>query len=119
MTRFDTSTAECFSNRFVFVVFNLPKTTLTVCHYTGPRGGGTTNKLLLSTTLTYVFANVARPLRFSFLFMTPTLFMIRIVLTNTTCVVTRVLGVTMKLAFSNNFLSLFLFNVLRKGTGAD
>lgn len=117
--RFDTSTAECFSKRFVFVVFNLPNTTLTVCRYTGPRGGGRTNKLLLSTTLTYVVAKVARPLRFSFLFITPVLFTMRIVLTKSTCVVTRVLGVTIKLAFSNKFVSLFLFNVLRKGTGAD
>lgn len=106
------------ANGFPFVVFNLPTTTLTVCRRTHPRGGIMIKNLVTSTTLASFLANVARPLRFSFLFMTPVLFTIRTIFTNLSFVAVRLLSMGVNVAFSNNLVSCVLFNLVgpRAGT---
>lgn len=63
--------AHFFTNHFTAVVFNLPTTSLTVCRSVPGWGHGTGNNVCFDDTLASFLANVARPLRCVFLFITP------------------------------------------------
>lgn len=89
------------------VLFNLPTTTLTVCH-AAPRSGGTGMGTLVVTNITtYFISNVARPLRFSFVFVTPTLFIFRTVVNNVSFVLVSLLKMVINGA-NNKFVSFLL-----------
>ncbi|MCC8049355.1 MAG: glucose PTS transporter subunit IIA [Clostridiales bacterium] len=131
ITHFSADATRYFSGEFIFMIFGLPGAALAMYHcvgkgpYSASRRSGEWDAekiagrkkqaggLLLSAALTCMATGITEPLEFSFLFVTPALFAVQVVLAGSCYMVAHMLNIAIGLTFSGGFLDFFLFGILQ------
>ena len=113
VAHFSADATRYFSGEFIFMIFGLPGAALAMYHCAKPEKKKAAGGLLLSAALACMATGITEPLEFSFLFVTPALFVVQVILAGTAYMIAHILNIAVGLTFSGGLLDFFLFGILQ------
>ena len=106
-------TAGAFTTgKYPFMMFGLPAAALAIYKNARPERKKVVGGLMLSAALTSFLTGITEPLEFSFLFVTPLLYVIHVFLAGTSFLVMHLLHVKIGMTFSGGFIDYILYGLL-------
>ncbi|MBS4205939.1 glucose-specific PTS transporter subunit IIBC [Lederbergia citrea] len=100
------------AGEFPIMMFGLPAAALAMYHAARPEKKKLVAGLLASGALTSFLTGITEPIEFSFLFLSPVLFLIHAILDGLSFVLMTYLGVNIGYTFSGGGIDFFLFGIL-------
>ncbi|MGN0299287.1 MAG: glucose PTS transporter subunit IIA [Lachnospiraceae bacterium] len=113
VTHYSVEATRYFSGEFIFMMFGLPGAALAMYHCAKKEKKKKAGKLLLSASLGSMMMGITEPLEFSFLFVSPYLFAIQVVLAGSAYMVAHMCDIAVGVTFSGGFFDLFLYGILQ------
>ena len=113
VAHFSADATRYFSGEFIFMILGLPGAALAMYRCAKPEKKKAAGGLLLSAALACMFTGIKEPLEFSFLFLSPALFVLQVILAGAAYMIAHMLNIAVGLTFSGGFLDLFLFGILQ------
>ena len=113
ITRFSVEACRFMSGKFPLMIFGLPGAALAMYSCADKSKKKAVGGLLLSAALTSVLTGITEPIEFTFLFVTPVLYVIHSVFAGLAYMLMHLLNVSVGMTFSGGVIDLFLFGVLQ------
>ena len=113
ITKFSVSATRFMSGKFPFMIFGLPGAALAMYTCADDKKKKATGGLLLSAALTSMLTGITEPIEFTFLFVSPILYVIHSVLAGASYMLMHILDVGVGMTFSGGIIDLTLFGVLQ------
>ena len=113
IAHFSADATRYFSGEFIFMIFGLPGAALAMYRTAKPEKKKAAGGLLLSAALASMLTGITEPIEFSFLFVAPMLFVVKVILAGSAYMIAHMLNIAVGLTFSGGFLDLFLFGILQ------
>ena len=110
---FSSEATRYFTGKFILMMFGLPGATLAMYHCASIKNKKRVKSLLLPATLTCILTGITEPIEFSFLFISPLLFVIEAILAGTGYMIAQIFNVTIGLTFSGGIIDFITFGVLQ------
>lgn len=111
--RFSVSATRFMSGKFPFMIFGLPAAAYAMYRTARPEKRKVVGGLLLSAALTAMLTGITEPIEFTFLFVSPILYVIHCVLAGLSYMLTHIFGVGVGMTFSGGLIDLTLFGILQ------
>lgn len=108
----DITAGHFMAGEFPIMMFGLPAAALAMYHQARPENKKIVGGLLGSAALTSFLTGITEPIEFSFLFLSPILFVIHAVLDGISFVILYWLNINMGYTFSGGAIDFFLFGVV-------
>ena len=112
-TKFSVSATRFMSGKFPFMIFGLPGAALAMYTCADDKKKKAAGGLLLSAALTSMLTGITEPIEFTFLFISPILYVIHSVLAGASYMLMHILDVGVGMTFSGGIIDLTLFGVLQ------
>ncbi len=112
-TRFSVSATRFMSGKFPFMIFGLPGAALAMYTCADDKKKKAAGGLLLSAALTSMLTGITEPIEFTFLFVSPILYVIHSVLAGASYMLMHILDVGVGMTFSGGIIDLTLFGILQ------
>lgn len=112
-TAFSVSATRFMSGKFPLMIFGLPGAALAMYSCASSKKKKVAGGLLLSAALTSLLTGITEPIEFTFLFVSPLLYVIHSVLAGVSYMLMHILGVGVGMTFSGGIIDLFLFGILQ------
>lgn len=113
VTEFSVEATRFMAGKFPFMIFGLPGAALAMYQCAKPEKRKVVGGLLLSASLTAILTGITEPLEFTFLFVSPLLYVIHCILAGLSFMLMHILKVGVGMTFSGGFIDLFLFGILQ------
>lgn len=113
VTKYFSGVSRYMSGRFITMMFGLCGAALAIYHTAKPELKKVVGGLMLSAALTSFLTGITEPLEFSFLFVTPLLYVIHAFLDGLAFMMADVFNITVGQTFSGGFIDFLLFGVLQ------
>lgn len=110
---FSSEATKYFTGKFIFMIFGLPGATLAMYRCAKPKLKKRVKSLLLPATLICILTGITEPIEFSFLFISPCLFVMEAILAGSAYMVAHILNITIGLTFSGGIIDFLAFGVLQ------
>lgn len=110
---FSSEATKYFTGKFLLMMFGLPGATLAMYHCSKEKNKKRVKGLLLPATLICILTGITEPIEFSFLFISPLLFVIESILAGTGYMITQILDITIGLTFSGGAIDFLTFGILQ------
>lgn len=110
---FSVSATRFMSGKFPFMIFGLPAAALAMYRTARPEKRKIVGGLLLSAALTAMLTGITEPIEFTFLFVSPILYVIHCILAGLSYMLTHIFGVGVGMTFSGGLIDLTLFGILQ------
>jgi len=110
---FSVSATRFMSGKFPFMIFGLPAAALAMYRAAKPEKRKVVGGLLLSAALTAMLTGITEPIEFTFLFVSPILYVIHSILAGLSYMLTHIFGVGVGMTFSGGLIDLTLFGILQ------
>lgn len=110
---FSADATRYFSGEFIFMIFGLPGAALAMYRTAKPEKKKAAKGLLLSAALTSMLTGITEPIEFSFLFVSPMLYAVQVILGGAAYMIAHMLNIAVGLTFSGGLLDLFIFGILQ------
>ncbi len=111
--QFSVSATRFMSGKFPFMIFGLPAAALAMYRTARPEKKKIVGGLLLSAALTAMLTGITEPIEFTFLFVSPILYVIHCILAGLSYMLTHIFGVGVGMTFSGGIIDLTLFGILQ------
>lgn len=111
--QFSVSATRFMSGKFPFMIFGLPAAALAMYRTARPEKRKVVGGLLLSAALTAMLTGITEPIEFTFLFVSPILYVIHCILAGLSYMLTHIFGVGVGMTFSGGIIDLTLFGILQ------
>ncbi len=111
--QFSVSATRFMSGKFPFMIFGLPAAALAMYRTARPEKRKIVGGLLLSAALTAMLTGITEPIEFTFLFVSPILYVIHCILAGLSYMLTHIFGVGVGMTFSGGIIDLTLFGILQ------
>ncbi len=112
-TQFSVSATRFMSGKFPFMIFGLPAAAYAMYRTARPEKRKLVGGLLLSAALTAMLTGITEPIEFTFLFVSPILYVIHCILAGLSYMLTHIFGVGVGMTFSGGLIDLTLFGILQ------
>ncbi len=112
-TQFAVSATRFMSGKFPFMIFGLPAAALAMYRTARPEKRKVVGGLLLSAALTAMLTGITEPIEFTFLFVSPILYVIHCILAGLSYMLTHIFNVGVGMTFSGGIIDLTLFGILQ------
>ena len=103
--------AGILSGSFLFKMWGLPAAAMAIWHCARPENRAKVGGIMISAALTSLLTGITEPIEFSFLFVTPILYLVHAVLAASAQFVANTLDIHMGFTFSQGGIDFLLFNV--------
>lgn len=113
IVHFSSEATKYFTGEFIFMIFGLPGAALAMYHSARPENKKTVGSLLLSASLTSILTGITEPIEFSFLFASPLLFGVQVVLAGSAYMIAHIFNIAVGLTFSGGLIDFITFGVLQ------
>lgn len=110
---FSSEATKYFTGKFLLMIFGLPGATLAMYHCAKPRNKKRVKSLLVPATCICMLTGITEPIEFSFLFISPLLFIIESILAGMAYMITHILNITIGLTFSGGIIDFVTFGILQ------
>ncbi|MDF2700309.1 MAG: system, glucose-specific component [Haloplasmataceae bacterium] len=104
------------TGKFPIMMFGLPAAALAIYHEAKPKYKKHVGGIMLTGALTSFLTGITEPIEFSFLFVSPLLFIIHTILAGFSFMIMHLLNVKIGLTFSGGLIDFLLFGVLQNRT---
>lgn len=111
--QFSVSATRFMSGKFPFMIFGLPAAAYAMYRTARPEKRKVVGGLLLSAALTAMLTGITEPIEFTFLFVSPILYVIHSILAGLSYMLTHIAGVGVGMTFSGGLIDLTLFGILQ------
>ncbi len=111
--QFSVSATRFMSGKFPFMIFGLPAAALAMYRTARVEKRKIVGGLLLSAALTAMLTGITEPIEFTFLFVSPILYVIHCILAGLSYMLMHILGVGVGMTFSGGLIDLTLFGILQ------
>ena len=111
--QFSVSATRFMSGKFPFMIFGLPAAALAMYRTARPEKRKVVGGLLLSAALTAMLTGITEPIEFTFLFVSPILYVIHCILAGLSYMLTHIFNVGVGMTFSGGIIDLTLFGILQ------
>ncbi len=112
-TQFSVSATRFMSGKFPFMIFGLPAAAFAMYRTARPEKRKLVGGLLLSAALTALLTGITEPIEFTFLFVSPILYVIHCILAGLSYMLTHIFNVGVGMTFSGGVIDLTLFGILQ------
>ncbi len=112
-TQFSVSATRFMSGKFPFMIFGLPAAALAMYRTARPEKRKIVGGLLLSAALTAMLTGITEPIEFTFLFVSPILYVIHCILAGLSYMLMHIFNVGVGMTFSGGLIDLTLFGILQ------
>ena len=112
-TVFDVEATRFMAGKFPLMIFGLPGAALAMYHVAKPEKRKIAGGLLLSAALTSMLTGITEPLEFTFLFVTPVLYVIHCVFAGCAYMLMHIFHVGVGMTFSGGLIDLTLFGIMQ------
>lgn len=113
VTHFSVDATRFMSGKFPFMIFGLPGAALAMYRCAKPEKRKIVGGLLISAALTSILTGITEPIEFTFLFVSPLLYVIHCIFAGLSYMIMHILNVGVGMTFSGGFIDLLLFGVLQ------
>ncbi|UMT80860.1 PTS transporter subunit EIIC [Staphylococcus roterodami] len=113
VTKYYSGVSRFMSGRFITMMFGLCGAALAIYHTAKPENKKVVGGLMLSAALTSFLTGITEPLEFSFLFVTPILYVIHAFFDGLAFMLADIFNITIGQTFSGGFIDFLLFGVLQ------
>jgi len=113
VTHFSVDATRFMSGKFPFMIFGLPGAALAMYRCAKPENRKVVGGLLVSAALTSILTGITEPIEFTFLFVSPLLYVIHCIFAGLSYMFMHILNVGVGMTFSGGFIDLLLFGVLQ------
>lgn len=110
---FSLQATKFFSGQIVMMVFALPGAALAMYRLAKKSKRKEVEGLLVSAALTTILTGITEPIEFTFLFVSPFLFIIHSVMTGFAFIFAQMLKITIGVTFTGSLIDLLMFGVLQ------
>ncbi len=110
---FSVSATRFMSGKFPFMIFGLPAAALAMYRTARPEKRKIVGGLLLSAALTAMLTGITEPIEFTFLFVSPILYVIHCILAGLSYMLMHIFNVGVGMTFSGGLIDLTLFGILQ------
>lgn len=111
--QFSVSATRFMSGKFPFMIFGLPAAALAMYRTARPVKRKIVGGLLLSAALTAMLTGITEPIEFTFLFVSPILYVIHCILAGLSYMLMHIFNVGVGMTFSGGLIDLTLFGILQ------
>ncbi len=111
--QFSVSATRFMSGKFPFMIFGLPAAAFAMYRTARPEKRKVVGGLLLSAALTAMLTGITEPIEFTFLFVSPILYVIHCILAGLSYMLTHIFNVGVGMTFSGGIIDLTLFGILQ------
>ncbi len=111
--RFSVAATRFMSGKFPFMIFGLPAAAYAMYRTARPEKKKAVGGLLISAALTAMLTGITEPIEFTFLFVSPILYVIHCILAGLSYMLTHIFGVGVGMTFSGGIIDLTLFGILQ------
>lgn len=111
--QFAVSATRFMSGKFPFMIFGLPAAAFAMYRTARPEKRKIVGGLLLSAALTAMLTGITEPIEFTFLFVSPILYVIHCILAGLSYMLTHIFNVGVGMTFSGGIIDLTLFGILQ------
>lgn len=111
--RFSVEATRFMAGKFPFMIFGLPGAALAMYRCAKPEHRKIAGGLLISAALTSIVTGITEPIEFTFLFVSPFLYILHCVLAGASYMFMHMLGVGVGMTFSGGAIDLTLFGILQ------
>ena len=111
--QFAVSATRFMSGKFPFMIFGLPAAAFAMYRTARPEKRKVVGGLLLSAALTAMLTGITEPIEFTFLFVSPILYVIHCILAGLSYMLTHIFNVGVGMTFSGGIIDLTLFGILQ------
>lgn len=112
-THFSVSATRFMSGKFPFMIFGLPAAALAMYKVARPEKKKVVGGLLLSAALTSMLTGITEPLEFTFLFVSPAMYVVHCILAGLSYMLMHIFNVGVGMTFSGGAIDLTLFGILQ------
>lgn len=112
-THFSSDACRFFSGETIFMIFGLPGAALAMYHCAKPERKKQAGSLLLSAAFTSMLTGITEPVEFAFIFVSPILYIVQVILAGSCYMVAQIFNITIGLTFSGGLLDFLTFGVLQ------
>ncbi len=112
-THFSAEACRYFSGEYIFMIFGLPGAALAMYRCARKENRKMVGGILLSATLTSMLTGVTEPLEFTFVFVSPLLYLTQIILAGSCYMIAQMFNITIGLTFSGGLFDFLTFGVLQ------
>ena len=113
ITHFSSEATKYFTGKFILMIFGLPGAALAMYHCATTKNKKRVKSLLLPAALTCILTGITEPIEFSFLFVSPVLFVIEAVLAGSGYMIAHIFDITIGLTFSGGVIDFITFGILQ------
>lgn len=110
---FSADAARFLGGKFPFMIFGLPAAALAMYRTAKPNKKKIVGGLLLSAALTSMITGITEPIEFTFLFVSPVLYLIHCILAGLSFMLIHLFNIAVGSTFSAGLIDLFLFGILQ------
>ena len=111
--QFSVSATRFMSGKFPFMIFGLPAAAYAMYRTARPEKRKIVGGLLLSAALTAMLTGITEPIEFTFLFVSPILYVIHCILAGLSYMLMHIFNVGVGMTFSGGIIDLTLFGILQ------
>ncbi len=112
-TSFTVEATRFMSGKFPFMIFGLPGAALAMYRQALPAKKKVAGSLLISAAFTAMLTGITEPIEFTFLFVSPALYLVHCVFAGCSYMIMHMLNVGVGMTFSGGIIDLLLFGILQ------